>query len=162
MTDNNWAIYKNGEKMLVDMKTAMFYNTSQKSLDIHYKAIIKNGNTNSSEKVIGLDFLYRKVMVNDQTILDFDNVILISLVGHDKNGTELYVSDLVKYTDENFEEHTLVISQRDLDKQLYFLKVYPDDGAIHAPYEFSFDEYMLLHVEKIGNQLEELHQSEDK
>ena len=41
MSENNWVIYKNGEKMLVDMKTAMFHNTSQKSLDMHYKAIIK-------------------------------------------------------------------------------------------------------------------------
>jgi len=161
MTDNNWVIYKNGEKMLVDMKTAMFHNTAQRSTDIHYKALIKKSNKIVCEKVLRIDFESGEVILN-YDIMDFDNVILISLVGHDKNGTELYVSDLVKYTDENFEEHTLVISQRDLDKQLYFLKVYPDDGAIHAPYEFSFDEYMLLHVEKIGNQLEELHQSEDK
>ncbi|NBW20967.1 MAG: hypothetical protein EBR82_74700 [Caulobacteraceae bacterium] len=165
MSENNWVIYKNGEKILVDMKTAMFHNTSQKSLDIHYKAIIKNGNTNSSEKVMRIDFQNREVMVNDQMMLDFDDVILIPLVGHDKNDTELYLYDLVKYTDDDFNEHTLVIEQSDFDKHLYFLKDNLKDGIIHPPHIFTFGEHILQRVEKIGNKLEQFHntaESEDK
>lgn len=146
-------------------KLAQFKIESKKNEDIKYRAVVLNNPLNLEKghnfnKVIQINFFTNKVkLIRYDNELDLDDVILLPYICLDRYGVELYLGDIVKYTNQIYNEYTnelqwneceLEIRKQPNGKLYFFQSVSDTEERI---YEFNDDN--LNHVERIGNYYEQ-------
>lgn len=161
MKEMKFHINKNGEDILVDDKTSSFHIASRAMNDIKYRAVVLNNplqleKGHNINRVMSIDFFKEKVkLMRYEKELDFDDVILLPFICYDKNKVELYLHDIVKYTDQIYNQETKELDyiecelelRKESNGTLYFIQKISDIES--KIYEFNDD--IINHIERIGN-----------
>jgi hypothetical protein len=165
MKEMKFHINKNGEDMIVDNKTSSFHLASQKFSQIKYRAVVLNNpleleKGRNFNRVYEINFFSEKVkLLQHEKELDFDDVILLPFICYDKNEVELYLHDIVKYTDQIYNQETKELDyiecelelRKESNGTLYFIQKISDIES--KIYEFNDD--IINHIERIGNYYEQ-------